>query len=384
MSENSKYDVAVLEEWDEKIRRIASAFGLDWYPQEFELCDHIQMLGYMAYSGMPSHYPHWSFGKAFEKQRTLYDYGVTGLPYELVINSNPALAYLMKDNSLLLQILTIAHVYAHNDFFKNNFTFKTTHAEDTIARFKVHADRIRKYREDPSIGADRVEGILDAAHSLSLQCRRNLAIPKLTRKQEEERLRDKYYGQPEDPYQELHQAVAVDEKSYRKELRKVPIEPDEDILLFIRDYNPRLSEWEKDILTIVHEEAQYFIPQIETKIMNEGWASYWHKRILDSLQLPQELQLEFMVRHNQVLRPPRIGINPYHLGWTIWNAVRLYYDGKMDPKKISPLEQELFEKMERDFQERDAIPTDAGKKAALRRYLKSVRLTGISLSCGHT
>ena len=110
------------------------------------------------------------------------------------------------------------------------------------------------------------------------------------------------------------------------DLRKVPLEPDEDLLLFIRDHNPFLAEWEKDLLTIVHEEAQYFIPQIETKIMNEGWASYWHKRILDSLDLPQELHLEFIVRHNQVVRPFPGSLNPYHIGLRVWEDIHRRYD----------------------------------------------------------
>src|SRR5256714_14907573 len=167
------YEVSELIEWDKRVQDVAGEFGLDWYPQEFEACDHNQMLGYMAYSGMPSHYPHWSYGKAFEKLKTLYDYGVSGLPYEMVINSNPALAYLMRDNSLLLQILTIAHVYGHNDFFKNNFTFRTTRPETTISMFKAHANRVRSYSEDPSIGVEGVESILDAGHAVAFQCRRN-------------------------------------------------------------------------------------------------------------------------------------------------------------------------------------------------------------------
>src|SRR6202453_1310544 len=122
----SNYEISDLAEWDNRIRAKAEEFGLSWFPQEFEICDHNGMLGYMAYSGMPSHYPHWSYGKSYEKLKTLYEYGVNGLPYEMVIASNPAIAYLMRDNSLLLQILTIAHVYGHNDFFKNNFTFKST------------------------------------------------------------------------------------------------------------------------------------------------------------------------------------------------------------------------------------------------------------------
>ena len=129
------------------------------------------MLSYMVYSGMPSHYPHWSYGKNFEKLKTLYEYGVSGLPYEMVINSNPSIAYLMRDNSLALQVLTMAHVYGHNDFFKNNFTFRPTRAEFTIETFKSHANRVRHYVEDPSIGLERVEAMLDAAHA----CRCNAA-----------------------------------------------------------------------------------------------------------------------------------------------------------------------------------------------------------------
>src|SRR5436305_396134 len=111
-----------LEDWDKRIREIVERYGLKCYPQEFEICDHSEMIGYMAYSGMPSRYPHWSFGKSYEREKTLYDYGVGGLPYEMVINSCPCLGYLMRDNTDLLQILTIAHVYGHNDFFANNFT----------------------------------------------------------------------------------------------------------------------------------------------------------------------------------------------------------------------------------------------------------------------
>ncbi|HXJ32758.1 MAG TPA: SpoVR family protein [Candidatus Eisenbacteria bacterium] len=310
------WSVADLEAWDGRIRERVDAMGLDCYPQEFELCDHAQMLGYMAYSGMPSHYPHWSYGKAYEKLKTLYDHGVSGLPYEMVINSNPALAYLMRDNSLLLQVLTIAHVYGHNDFFKNNFTFRTTRAEFTISTFKAHADRIRRYVDMPSIGIEKVEAVLDAAHALSLQCRRNLAIRKLSPEEQRDRLVEAATP-AHDPFQSIHRRA----ESTEPELRKTPAAPDEDLLLFIRDHNPFLQGWQQDLLTIVHEQAQYFIPQIETKIMNEGWASFVHKRILDSLELPQELHLEFLVRHNQVVRPIPGSLNPYHLGLKLWEEI---------------------------------------------------------------
>lgn len=315
------YDIKDLEYWDAKIQEKAQEFGLSCYDQEFEVCDHFNMLGAMAYSGMPSHYPHWSYGKAYEKLKTLYDYGISGLPYEMVINTNPALAYLMRDNTLDLQILTIAHVYGHNDFFKNNFTFRSTRPEFTLVTFKVHADRVRSYIEDPSIGLEKVEAVLDAAHALSLQCRRNLATRKLSRKEQEERVQEAALS-PEDPFRRIHKQpeyVAPD-------LTKVPFEPDEDVLLFIRDYNPYLSEWEKDLLTIVHEEAQYFVPQIETKIMNEGWASYWHREILNSLHLPEALHWGFLVHHNQVVCPFPRGLNPYHVGLKLWDDIAHRYD----------------------------------------------------------
>ena len=315
------WDVKDLEYWDERIREKVAEFGLSCHPQEFELCDHLQMLGSMAYSGMPAHYPHWSYGKSYEKLKTMYDYGVSGLPYELVINSNPALAYLMRDNTLCLQILTIAHVYGHNDFFKSNFTFHGTRPELTLGRFKVQADRVRRYLEDPSVGVDRVEAVLDAAHAVAIQCRRNLAIKKLSPAEERQRLSDDAQP-PVDPFQRVHKRRAYTPP----DVHKVPLSPEEDLLLFVRDHNPRLSEWEKDLLTIAHEREQYFLPQIETKIMNEGWASFWHREILNSLRLPQELYLEFLVRHNQVVRPFPRGLNPYYLGLKLWDDIKRRHD----------------------------------------------------------
>ncbi len=329
----ANYEFSELIEWDQKIRDKADEFGLNCYPQEFELCDHNGMIGFMSYNGMPSHYPHWSFGKSYEKLKTLYDHGVAGLAYELVINSNPAIAYLMRDNTLLLQILTMAHVYGHNDFFKNNFTFKSTRAELTIETFKAHAMRVRHYVEDPSIGYDKVERILDSAHALQFNCRRNLAIRKVGPKEQVERAIEA--SQPRfDPFQKIHARESFKEA----EVHKVPIEPDEDVLLFIRDHNPYLAEWEKDLLTIVDEEAKYFIPNMETKIMNEGWASYWHHRILESLRIEQGLHIEFMIRHNQVVTPHPGQINPYYLGLKIWEDIHRRWENptKEEIKRDGP------------------------------------------------
>jgi stage V sporulation protein R len=212
-------------------------------------------------------------------------------------------------------------VYGHNDFFKNNFTFQSTRAELTIETFKAHALRVRRYTEDPSIGIEKVERVLDAAHALALNCRRNLAIKKLDRAEQIERAIEG--AQPRwDPFHRLHARPEFKEP----ETRKTPLEPDEDLLLFIRDHNRFLAEWERDLLTIVDEETKYFIPMMETKIMNEGWASYWHKKIVESLALDQGLHLEFIIRHNQVLRPIPGQINPYHLGFKIWEDLYRRHD----------------------------------------------------------
>ena len=353
------WDVRDLEYWDEKIREKVEEFGLSCYPQEFEICDHFQMLGYMAYSGMPSHYPHWSYGKSYEKLKTMYDYGVSGLPYEMVINSSPALAYLMRDNTLCLQVLTVAHVYGHNDFFKNNFTFKSTRAELTLNLFKVHADRVRGYIEDPSIGVEKVESIMDAAHAVAIQCRRNLAIKKLSFQEELQRMLD--VARPSsDPFQNIHKRQPYTPP----DLHKMPLSPEEDILLFIRDHNPYLGEWEKDLLTIVHERERYFIPQMETKIMNEGWASFWHREIMNNLKLPQDLHLEFLVHHNQVVRPFLRGLNPYHLGLRVWDDIKRRHDDPT-PEEIEKYGKPTKTGMQAIFEARE-VDRDV---SFLRRFL---------------
>jgi len=365
----ANYAVEDLQEWNQRIVELVQRFGLDPYTQEFEICDYEEMLSYMVYSGMPSHYPHWSYGKAYEKLKTLYDYGLSGLPYEMVINSDPCIAYLMRDNTLALQILTIAHVYGHNDFFKNNFTFRTIRAEFTIETFKAHANRVRHYVEDPSIGLEKVERILDAAHALSLQCRRNLSIRKQT--ETEQRIAKLENSKPStDPFQSIHRR----KDWVSPDLDKVPLYPEEDILLFIRDHNPQLADWERDLLTMVHEQAQYFIPQIETKIMNEGWASFWHKRILEALDLPQGLRLEFFVRHTQVLSPTPGAINPYYVGMKVWEDIekRWTHPSPEEVKEFGPKKETASEKLiEVREVERDS--------SFLRRYLTEELIRELNL-----
>jgi len=325
--EVSDYTVSELEQWNERIEEKARNLGLRFYDQEFEIVSFEDMIGFEAYAGMPSRYPHWSFGKAFERIRTLYRYNLTGLPYEMVINSDPCIAYLMKDNTLLLQILTMTHVYGHNDFFRNNRMFRQgTDAGHTIEMFKSHADRIRRYISDPSIGYKKIEKILNSAHALRFQTSRVAGEKRLTDEQKINRLLAKSQKPPSE--HPLLEPAKNDEKPLPN-FKKIPLEPETDLLLFVSTYG-RLSEWEKDILSIVREETSYFIPQIETKIMNEGWASYWHYRILKEFGLPQGLYLEFIKRHNQVIKPLEGHINPYYLGFKLFEEINGKHESNRD------------------------------------------------------
>lgn len=311
-----EYTVRDLEKWNEKIEAIAKEAKLDYYPQEFEIISYNDMLSYEVYVGMPSRYPHWSFGKSYEKLKTLYKYNLTGLPYEMVINSNPCIAYLMKDNTLLLQILTIAHVYGHNDFFKNNRLFRDeTHAEYTIEMFKNHGNIITSYVNDPSIGYEGTEKILNAAHAIRFQTSRTTGEVRISDEELKKKMIDDYKNKASN-YDILKPYV----KEPTPDVDKIPLKPEDDILYFISKYGD-LEEWEKNILGIVRSETRYFIPQIETKIMNEGWASYWHYNILKKLDLEPGLHLEFIKRHNDVIAPSIGRINPYYVGFKIYESL---------------------------------------------------------------
>jgi stage V sporulation protein R len=302
----SIWDLSDLEEWDNRIIDIAKSHGLNWYPITYETCDYYEMIGNMAYHGMPTHYGHWSYGKSFEIQHSQYQHGMTGLPYELIINSNPCISYLMRENPLHLQILIMAHCVGHSDFFKQNRMFKHTRADTVVPRMRNAKKRIQKYTEDPSIGIEEVEKYIDAAQSLSYQ------IPRFPVD----------YGSLKEEY-EIYAEFKKDDKDF--DIEQIPPEPEYDLLGFILDYGENLDSWQKDIISIVRDEAYYFMPQIRTKIMNEGWACFWHYKILHELNLPQELHIPFLKSHNQVVRPHVGRINPYHVGFHMFNKIEERY-----------------------------------------------------------
>ena len=251
------YTTKDLDYWDKKITEIAKEkYDLDWYPIEYEIIDYREMLGAMAYVGLPTHYRHWSYGKSYERTHTSYNLGQSGLPYEMVINSNPSIAYLMLENPLSTHILTMAHVTGHVHFFKNNRMFRHTGADNIISKFKAAAKRVQGYIENPNIGIDKVEKILDAAHAIKYQQPRTPGIVRLT------------HADLKGDYIELINNDATGEYD-DFDINKIPLEPDYNVLSFIREHNTQLEEWEKDLLSIVEEEARYIMPQAQTKIMNE-------------------------------------------------------------------------------------------------------------------
>jgi len=288
-----------LEYWDKKIRKIAKEkYDLDWFPIDYEVCDYYEMIGHMSYSGLPTHYGHWSFGKSFERTHQFYNLGMTGLPYELIINSNPSIAYLMRENPLYLQILIMAHCVGHSDFFKNNSEFKNTRPDDVIFRFNSAKKRIQSYIEDPTIGIDKVEEVIDSCHAIQYQIDRT----------NKERLTN------EDKINNLKNVKDVN-------IFKVPIEPDYDIMGFLLEHGSHLEPWVQDVIDIVRDQAYYFMPQIKTKVINEGFACWVHFNIMNDLNLPDELHIPFLKSHNQVVCPIVDKVNPYHLGFHIFNKI---------------------------------------------------------------
>ncbi len=301
----SDWTISDLTHWDEKIVRVAEDLGLDWYPIDYEIIDYQEMLGAMAYTGLPTHYRHWSYGKEYERTHTLYNMGQTGLPYEMIINSNPSISYLMRENPMYIHILTMAHCIGHSDFFKQNRMFKETDPENIIGRFKSAAKYVKELIEDPSVGIEKVETILDAAHSIKYQ------VPRW----------------PGIKYKNRKQLIAIEKgfidllPDYQIDLEKIPLKPEYNLLQFIAEQSKHLKDWEKNLILIVEESSKYFIPQALTKIMNEGWACTIHYKILNELKLPDEYHIPFLKLHNQVIRPHLGRINPYHLGYKLFQKL---------------------------------------------------------------
>ncbi|MDI1429459.1 SpoVR family protein [Polyangium sorediatum] len=330
----------------ERVEAVAREYGLDFFPVIFEILTYDQMNEIAAYGGFPSRYPHWRYGMEYEQLSKSYEYGLSKI-YEMVINNNPSYAYLLEGNSLTDQKLVMAHVYAHVDFFKNNFCFRSTDLDQKgniidpvrktspydpdrrwIDKMANHGSRVARHIERH--GINKVEDFIDRCLSLE-----NLIDPwqpfsgrGTTKKGDEEedekpievpRLRAKEYMEsfinPEEYIEAKKKQLAKD-----KPERKVPERPERDVLGFLLDHAP-LERWERDVLEVIRDEALYFVPQRQTKIMNEGWAAYWHSKILTEKILDASEIIDYADNNAGVMATAPGRLNPYKVGVELFRYI---------------------------------------------------------------
>ncbi|WLD94029.1 SpoVR family protein [Alkalihalobacillus sp. AL-G] len=305
----------------DEITEIAEGFGLDFYPMRYEICPSDIIYTFGAY-GMPTRFSHWSFGKQFNKMKLQYDLGLSKI-YELVINSDPCYAFLLDSNTLIQNKLIIAHVLAHCDFFKNNVRFSNTR-RDMVESMTSTAERIAAYEHEH--GKKEVESFLDAILSIQEHIDPSIMRPRLNYAFEEAEEVLKKKATPYDDLWNIDQSQSKKEVTKKNARKKIPPRPEKDLLLFIQEFSRELEDWQRDILSMMREEMLYFWPQLETKIMNEGWASYWHSRILREMDLTSDEVIEFAKLNAGVVQPSRTSINPYYLGLKIFEDIEERYD----------------------------------------------------------
>jgi len=333
LSTTSEWTFELIQRYDEAIGEAAREFGLDTYPSQIEIITSEQMLDAYASVGLPIGYPHWSYGKEFIRNEQAYRRGVQGLAYEIVINSNPCIAYLMEENSMAMQALVIAHAcYGHNSFFKGNYLFRQWTEADGMLDYLVFARNYVMACED-KYGIGPVEATLDSCHALMSHGVDRYRRPHpISYKEEMHRQaeREEYARQQ---YNDLWRTVPKRDRVEREGKPNVfPPEPEENILYFIEKYSPTLEPWQKELVRIVRKLAQYFYPQMQTKVMNEGWATFWHYTLLNRLhekkQVTDGFMIEFLQSHTNVVAQRGFdqrgyaGINPYALGFAMMQDIR--------------------------------------------------------------
>jgi stage V sporulation protein R len=337
----NEQDMAELERSIERIMAIADGFGLDYFPMRYEVCPSDVIYTFGAY-GMPTRFSHWSFGKAFHRMKMEYDFGLSRI-YELVINSDPCYAFLLDGNSLLQNKTVCAHVLGHSDFFKRNIAFSRT-SRDMVERMAANANRVRRYELE--YGRQRVEQVLDAGIALQQHVDGSRFADKMRRERMRDLRADKHATRASrpGPYDDLWRLDEADEDkgaSSTSSKRKQPprraqkmLLPERDLMLFLIEHSSMLEEWERDILSLLREEMLYFWPQLETKIMNEGWATYWHLRIMREMDLTDAEAVEFAQMHSGVVLPSRTTINPYHIGLAIWEDIEKRWDNPSEEERV--------------------------------------------------
>jgi stage V sporulation protein R len=313
------------------IEQHAKRYGLDFYPTLFELIDSDQLNSIAARGGFPTRYPHWRFGMEYEELSKGYHYGLQKI-YEMVINNNPCYAYLMRQNGLIDQKLVMAHVYGHCDFFKNNQWFAHT-SRKMMDEMANHGTRIRRLMDE--VGVDEVEDFIDAC--LSVEDLIDVYSPFIRRRDKKdqydfsgERKKDEDKNKPArfqaksymDAFVNPREAMNRKEDREAEEalMRKIPVHPERDVLLFLLEHAP-LAAWQADVLSIIRDEAYYFAPQAQTKIMNEGWASYWHSTIMIHDGVTCADIVNYADHHSGTMASSPTQLNPYKVGIELFRDI---------------------------------------------------------------
>jgi spore cortex formation protein SpoVR/YcgB (stage V sporulation) len=340
--DTSEWTFPLLERFDQEIGRIAhGAYGLDTYANQIEVITSEQMIDAYSSVGLPISYHHWSFGKHFVATEQNYRRGHMGLAYEIVINSDPCIAYLMEENSLPMQALVIAHAcYGHNSFFKGNYLFQTWTSADAIIDYLVFA-RAYVAECEERYGTDQVELLLDSCHALMNHGVDRYKRPSplsLAEEQRRQQEREDYLqSQINDLWRTLPQTGSDQQ---RNSSDRFPDEPQENLLYFIEKNAPLLEPWQREIVRIVRKVGQYFYPQRQTQVMNEGWATFWHYTLLNHLyddgRVTDGFMLEVLQSHTNVVFQPDYdsrffnGINPYALGFAMMRDIRRMCESPTD------------------------------------------------------
>ncbi len=334
ISSGAEWTFELIEEYLAEIKSIAEEYGLDTYPNQIELITAEQMLDAYASVGMPIGYSHWSFGKHFIKNEQQYRRGHMGLAYEIVINSNPCIAYLMEENTMMMQALVLAHAsFGHNSFFKGNYLFRAWTDAEAIIDYLVFAKRFISECEE-RYGIDEVENLLDSCHALQNHRVDRYKRPyPVSMREEKERLKEReayLQSQVNDLWRKtVPQKEAEVEEATQPNF---PEEPQENILYFVEKNAPLLEPWQREVVRIVRKIGQYFYPQRQTQVMNEGWACFWHYHIMNTLyergKVTDGFMLEFIQSHTNVVSQPDFdsdyfnGINPYALGYAMMTDIK--------------------------------------------------------------
>lgn len=332
LSKSSEWTFPLIQKYDEAISKIAKIYHLDTYPNQIEVISAEQMLDAYSSVGMPVYYHHWSFGKHFLQSEKGYLRGHMGLAYEIVINSNPCIAYLMEENTMAMQALVIAHAcYGHNSFFKNNYLFKSWTNADAIVDYLLFAKKYISECEE-RYGTTAVEQVLDSCHALMNYGVDRYKHPAPLSLKDEETRQKKREEYLQSQVNELWRRTLPTKKQKEEKEVIFPKEPQENILYFFEKNAPLLESWQREIIRIVRKIAQYFYPQKQTKVMNEGWATFWHYTLLNTLYdqglVTDGFMLEFLQAHTTLIYQPPFdsphysGLNPYTFGFSIFSDLR--------------------------------------------------------------